>query len=382
MKKIAILGSTGSVGTSALDVIARHKNDFRIVGLTAHSNTRLFARQINRFKPLLAAIGNDEKYQELKHGLKRPKKILKGIEGIEKIASMKEADIIVIAISGMQAILPIISAIKSGKIIALANKEAIVSAGNMIMSMARTRRSMIIPVDSEHSSIFQCLRGEEKKDIKKIFLMGSGGPLKDISRNLFSRLKPKRVLMHPVWKMGKKITVDSATMMNKGLEVIEAHYLFDIGISRIKVLFHPEALLHSLVEFTDGNVMANMFHPDMRIPIFYALNYPERKPTKLPKINFSKLQNMTFQIPDHKKFPALGLSYHALKKGGTYPACLNSANEEAVKFYLRGKIKFTGIVDIVARVLSRHKSVKEPSLDEIFHVDKWARKEANQCRLR
>jgi len=375
MKKIAVLGSTGSVGRNALDVIARHKNDFKVVGLTAYGNARLFARQINRFKPRLAAIGNEEKYAELKSDLKNPKKILKGIEGIKEIASMKEADTVVVAISGTQAIFPIISAIQTGKTIALANKEAIVSAGSIIMSMARTHRSSIIPVDSEHNSIFQCMRGEDKKDIKTIFLMGTGGPLKDVSRSLFGRLKPSRVLAHPVWKMGKKITVDSATMMNKGLEVIEAHHLFGVDVSEIKVLFHPEALVHSMIEFSDGNVTANLFYPDMRLPIFYALNYPERKTASLPKINFSKVKHMTFQIPDYRKFPALGLSYDAAKKKGTSPACLNSANEEAVRLYLAGKIKFTGITDIIRKVLSRHKNIKKPSLDEILYVDKWAREE-------
>ena len=375
MKKVVILGSTGSVGTSALRVIERHKNAFKVVGLTSRGNAKLLAEQANRFKPRLLALDDVSRYSELKRALKNSRKVLKGESGTSEVARMPEADIVLVAISGTSAILPLISAIKAGKKIALANKESIVSAGKIIMSMARTRKAEIIPVDSEHNSIFQCINGNDKRDISKIFLMGTGGPLKDVSKSIFDRLKSSRILKHPVWKMGKKISVDSATMMNKGLEAIEASHLFGMDVSKIEVLLHPEALIHSMIEFADGNLIANLFYPDMKYPIFYALNYPKRTPSKLPRIDFSKTKNLSFQAPNHRKFPALRLCYRAAKKGGTYPACLNSANEEAVGLYLKGKICFTAIVETVKKVLSRHKNIKEPSLDEILYVDKWAKEE-------
>ncbi|MGB2705599.1 MAG: 1-deoxy-D-xylulose-5-phosphate reductoisomerase [Candidatus Omnitrophota bacterium] len=376
MKKIAILGSTGSVGTNALDVIARHKGAFRVVALTANRNAELLARQANRFKPRLLALGDVSRYNELKRALKEPRKVLKGLDGVSEVASMPDADIVIVAVSGTSGILPLVSAIRAKKRIALANKESVVSAGSIIMNMARTRRVQIIPVDSEHNSIFQCINGKDKTAINKIFLMGTGGPLKNVSKSIFDKLKPRQVLAHPVWKMGRKISVDSATMMNKGLEVIEASHLFGISTSKIEVLLHPEAIIHSMVEFNDGNLIANLFYPDMKIPIFYALSYPERVRSRLRRLDFSKIKNISFQKPNLKAFPALGICYEAAKKGGTYPACLNSANEEAVQLYLEGKIKFTAIVDIVKKVLSRHRNIKEPSLDEILYVDREAREEA------
>lgn len=375
MKRVAVLGSTGSVGVNALRVIARHKDKFRVIALTANRNTKLLARQIKRFNVRHIALGDKSQYNELKRELSKPRKVLAGQDGISEIASLGEADIILLAISGTCAIIPLISAIRAGKRIALANKESVVSAGRIIMNMARTHRAEIIPVDSEHNSIFQCIKNEKKDDIEKVFLMGSGGPLRNVSRNIFDRLKPSRILAHPVWKMGKKISVDSATMMNKGLEAIEASHLFGINISRVKVLLHPEAVIHSMVEFRDGNLMANLFSPDMKIPIFYALIYPERKPSGLPRVDFSKINNLSFLEPDLKKFPALRLCYDVARKGGTAAACLNSANECAVGLYLKKRVSFTGIIKIVKKVLSRHKNIKDPSLDEILHVDKWARKE-------
>ena len=378
VKKIVILGSTGSVGTSALQVIARHKNAFKVVGLTAQTNTGLLARQTNRFKPRLIALGDISGYKDLKRALKSPQRVLLGVEGIADIASMKEADIVLVAISGRGALGPLLSAIRAKKTVALANKESIVSAGKIIMKIARGRDVKIIPIDSEHSSIFQCLNGRDASNINKIFLMGTGGPLKNVSKSIFHKLSPSRILSHPVWKMGKKISVDSATMMNKGLEAIEASYLFDMDISKIEVLFHPEALIHSMVEFADGNIIANLFYPDMRIPIFYALSYPKRVRSFLPGLDFSKIKNMSFQKPNRRKFPALELCFNAARRDGTYPACLTSANEEAVKLYLEGRISFTGIVATVAKVFSRHKSVKTPSLDDITGAEEWAEEEVNK----
>jgi len=378
MKKVAILGSTGSVGQNALRVIGAHGDKFRVVGLSAGKNAKLLARQAKKFRPRLLALKDISRYGELKRGLGRPGKVLTGTEGISEIASMREADIVVVAMSGTESIMPVISAIRAKKVIALANKESIVSAGRIITDMARTRGARIIPVDSEHSSIFQCIDGKDAGEIHRVFLMGSGGPLKNVRPGMFDRLKPSRILSHPVWKMGKKITVDSATMMNKGLEVIEASFLFALAVSKIEVLLHPEAIIHSMVEFTDGNVMANLYYPDMRFPLFYALSYPKRPRSRLPRIKFSGGKKISFEKPDTKKFPALELCYRAAKKGGTYPACLNAANEEAVRLYLEGKLNFTGITKTVGKMFARHKKVACPSLDEILAVDRGTKEEVRR----
>ena len=375
MKKIAILGSTGSVGQNALRVIGAHKEKFKVVGLTANTNAGLLSSQINTFKPLQAAIEDTAQYAKLKGMTKERCKIFLGRAGVSQIASMKEADIVIVAISGSSALIPLIAAIKSKKVIALANKECIVSAGDIIMKMAGSNGAEIIPIDSEHNSIFQCVAGEDRKSIKKIFLMGTGGPLKNVPHKQFRTLKPRQVLAHPVWKMGKKITVDSATMMNKGLEIIEASHLFRIPASKIDVLFHPEAIIHSMVEFNDGNVMANLFYPDMKMPIFYALSYPKRQISRINKLDFSKIKKFSFETPDHNKFPSLRLCYKMAEAGGTYPAVLSSANEEAVLLYLKGKIGFVDIVKLVSKVLSRHKNKNRPSLQDILEVDRWAKEE-------
>jgi len=378
MKRIVILGSTGSVGQNALGVISRHKGAFRVVGLTANRNAKLLARQANRFKPRLLALGDISRYNELKKALKEPRKVLKGPEGVSEVASMPDADIVIVAVSGTSGLLPLISAIRAKKTIALANKESVVAAGPIIMGMARSRGVVIIPVDSEHNSIFQCISERDRQAVSKIFLMGTGGPLKNTPKSVFEKLKPRQVLAHPVWKMGRKISVDSATMMNKGLEIIEASHLFGIGAPRIEVLFHPEAVIHSMVEFTDGNIIANLFCPDMKIPIFYALNYPKRNRSRLGRLDFSKIKNISFQNPNVKNFPALRVCREAAKKGGTYPACLTGANEEAVRLYLGRKIKFTAIVSVVEKVLSRHKNIKNPSLDEILYTDREAKEEVRR----
>lgn len=378
MKKIVILGSTGSVGRNALDVVARHRDMFEVVGLTAYRSAKLLAVQANRFNVPHLALGDISQYGSLKKALGRKANVFKGPEGIAEVASLSQADVVLVAISGNSAIIPLMQAIRKRKRIALANKESIVSAGSIIMDMARSRGVEIIPVDSEHNSIFQCIKEENKTAVKKIFLMGTGGPLKDVPKGMFDRLKPSRVLAHPVWKMGKKISVDSATMMNKGFEVIEASCLFGVAPSVIEILLQPEAIVHSMVEFADGNIMANLFSPDMRLPIFYALSYPERRPSRLPRPDFSKIRKISFQKPSLTKFPAIGLCYEVCKKGGTYPACLTSANEEAVKLYLKGRINFTGIVNIVIKVLSRHKNIAKPSLGEILAVDTWAREEVSR----
>ena len=375
MKNVVILGSTGSVGKNALRIISEHKDSFRVIGLTAFKNAKLLASQNNAFKPKLIALGDTHRCSEINENFKNPGKVLRGEEGVSEVACMKEADVVVVAISGASSVKPLLAAIKAGKRIALANKESIVAAGEIIMNMARRYGAEIIPVDSEHNSIFQCLQGEDKNNIRKIYLMGTGGPLRDVPARRFDKLRPSRILKHPVWRMGKKISVDSATMMNKGLEIIEASHLFGVAADKIEVLFHPEAIIHSMIEFKDRNVIANLFCPDMRFPIFYALNYPKRVASRLPKIDFAKLGNMSFKKPDHKKFPALELSYRVARLGGTYPACLNAANEGAVELYLKGKIKFTDIIKIIKRATSRHRSIKDPSLEEILYIDRETKME-------
>lgn len=378
MKKIAILGSTGSVGANALRLIASHENRFKVVGLAAHSNTDLLFKQASRFSPKLIAIGNTARREGLRRRPSGVKRVLSGPEGVCEVAAMKEADIVLLAISGIAGIMPLVSAIKAGKRVALANKESVVSAGRIIMDMAKTCRATIIPVDSEHNSIFQCINNQDKRSIKKIYLMGTGGPLKNVPGKMFDRLESSRILAHPVWRMGRKISIDSATMMNKGLEAIEASNLFDIDISKIEILIHPEAVIHSMVEFRDGNVMANLFYPDMKMPVFYALSYPERQDSGLRRIDFRKIKNISFKQPDYKRFPALRLCYGAAEKGGTYPAALNGANEEAVRLYLEGSIKFTSIVKLVKKILSKHKSVSRPSLEDVLSVNEWAKEEVRR----
>ena len=375
MKKIVILGSTGSVGKSALDVVEKHKNSFRVLALTAHTNAELLAKQAKHFNAGFVGMADPSASCKLRGILKKTCKVFSGAEGIKEIAGLKEADMVLVAISGTSAIGPLIASIKAGKRIALANKESIVSAGKIIIDMAKRYGADIIPVDSEHSSIFQCIRKEDKRKIRRIFLMGSGGPLKDVPKSLFKGLTLPEVLKHPVWKMGRKITVDSATMMNKGLEAIEASRLFGIDISEISILLHPEAAIHSMVEFKDGNVMANLFYPDMRIPIFYAFTYPDRQTAHLPRLNLSRIREMTFRRPDKKKFPAIETCYEAAKRGGTLTACLNSANEEAVRLYLEGKIGFTNIAKFVKSAMKRHRVISNPSLSQIFSVDAWAKEE-------
>lgn len=379
MKRVVVLGSTGSIGTSALDVMRRDTAHFKIVGLAANNNIELLARQSRYFNVKKIAVGNTASVRELKKKIPSGVKIYPGIEGVREIARLKEADIVVAAIGGTEASLKsLIAAVGAGKRIALASKEALVSAGDIVMKLARDKKADIIPVDSEHSAIFQCLVNCGTKDVKTLYLTGTGGPLRKVKKSFFDRLPISRVMKHPKWKMGRKITVDSATLMNKGLEVIEAKHLFGMKPEDIKVLLHPEAIIHSMVEFNDGSVMANLFYPDMRLPLFYALNFPERKANLFPKIDFFKIKNLTFEKPSFRKFPALELAYDALRKGASTCAVLNAANEEAVSLYLEGRMKFTGIVDTVRKVMKLHRAVKNPSLNDILDIDRWAREETKR----
>lgn len=379
MKKIAILGSTGSVGINTLKVIAKHPDKFKVVALSCDSNAELLARQANRFKPRLLAINASSKIKTLKDGLSPSLgkvRILSGPQGLEELAKVSDAHLAVMAVSGSTSLVPLIRAIEAKKDIALASKEPLVSAGDIVMSMVGRHKVRLIPVDSEHSAIFQCLVGKDPKELKKIYLTGTGGPLRSVKKSLFNKLPQSRILSHPKWKMGKKITVDSATLMNKGLEVIEAKRLFGLSEEKIKVLIHPEAIVHSLVEFIDGVLLAQMAVPDMRLPIQFALNFPSRMKFDALNVDFVKLNSLTFHNPDLKKFPCLGLAYEVLRKGGSFPAVLNAANEEAVRLYLNGEIKFGSIPKIIEKVLSLHKGVYGFALSDVIDIDNWARNEA------
>jgi len=376
MKRIAVLGSTGSIGVNTLDVIRRSKNDFKVVALSADSSVDLLARQARAFHPAAICAGSEFLANEAKRLVGSGVKVLSGTAGLKEIVSRKDVDLVIFAISGSACLVPLVEAIKNKKSIALANKEAMVSAGPLLMALAAKNKVRILPVDSEHSAIFQCI-GSRSAGLSKIYLTGSGGPLLDVDRNRFDTLPKSFILRHPKWNMGKKISVDSATMMNKGLEIIEAKYLFGIDERRIEVLIHPEAIVHSMVEMSDGAVLAQMALPDMRLPIQYALTYPGRSDAIVKRVDFAKVASLTFRKPDTDKFPCLELARDAARAGGTAPAVLCAADEEAVKCYLEGNIKFSGISETIEKVLSRHKNNRRKALSigGILDADGWAREE-------
>jgi 1-deoxy-D-xylulose-5-phosphate reductoisomerase len=380
MKRIAILGSTGSIGISALDIIEKNQERFEVVALAAGQNVNLIKKQIEKFRPKFVALKNKEKAFKLGKVLTKNNniKILYGEEGLKEIASCAAADMVLSAISGAAGLMPTLAAIEAGKDIALANKETMVIAGEIVTKQARKRGVKILPVDSEHSAIFQCLEGQKRNNLLRIILTASGGPFLNFTKKKLTEVTPRQALRHPKWKMGKKITIDSASLMNKGLEVIEARWLFNLGYNNIDVLIHPQSVVHSMVEFIDGSILAQMGIPDMRIPIAYALTYPERITNDLPPLNLLETGNLEFYKPDIKKFPCLSLAYNAGISGGTNPAVLNAANEIAVEAYINGKIKFTDLPKIIEKVLASHNSVKNPSLEEILHADRWARIQASQ----
>jgi 1-deoxy-D-xylulose-5-phosphate reductoisomerase len=380
--RIALLGSTGSIGVNALKVIASLGDRFEITALSADSNIKKLSAQARNFTPKVLCIGDAALAGRLKTLVHSDIKILSGTGGLEEIVSSGDVDMVIFAISGSLCIAPLIRAIKNRKRIALANKESLVSAGAIVMPLAKKNNVPIIPIDSEHSAIFQCLGSEKRPFLNKIYLTATGGPLLDIPKSRFDRYSRDFILKHPRWKMGSKISVDSATMMNKGLEVIEARWLFDIEEEKIDVLVHPEAAVHSMIELIDGTVFAQISLPDMRIPIQYAITYPNRFCTEVEFLDFSKMKNLSFRKPDLHKFPCLRLAREALKDGGTYPAVLNASDEEVVKDYLKGGIKFSRIPAVIEKVLERHKrSKKEPSIGDIMEAESWAREETTRlCR--
>ncbi|MBF0493893.1 MAG: 1-deoxy-D-xylulose-5-phosphate reductoisomerase [Candidatus Omnitrophica bacterium] len=372
MKNIALLGSTGSVGRNVLEIVRQFPKQFRIKALSSNKNTDLLLDQVAEFKPESVAIGASEEYLTVKKSLGSTVKVYEGTDGMCRLASEKDIDVVFLAVSGTIALPPLIEAIKNGKIIALASKEPIVSAGSYVMPLLAASKARLLPVDSEHSAVMSCIGQRKHSDIETIYLTGSGGSLWHRKENGFLNVTVDEVLSHPKWNMGKKITVDSATLMNKGLEVIEARWLFDITPGSIKVLIHPEAVIHSIVEFKDGTSLANLFMPDMRFPILTALAYPDIYKSDLPKVDLYKIKNLSFFEADRKHFPALELAYEALEKGGTLPAVLNSSNEAAVKLFLSGKINFDKIVGTVEKIMRKHQIVYKPSLKDIMEAESWA----------
>lgn len=374
MKRIALIGSTGSIGRNALDVVRAHPDEFKIVSLAARGSAELLREQIKEFRPRLVALHDEKKAGELRRSLNSSKtRVASGIDGLTECATAKDADIVLVASSGSVGLLPTLEAIRCGKDIALANKEPLVMAGELVFKEAKKHRVSVLPIDSEHSAIFQCLNGNDKKELKRIYLTGSGGPLRKIDKKKFDSLSPEFVVKHPKWNMGKKISVDSATLMNKGLELIEARWFFDTPIEKIKVLIHPEAVIHSMVEFVDGAIIAQLGMADMRLPIQYALSYPRRLSLHMPGVDFAKVRSLNFEEPDLKRFPCLSLAVEAAKEGGTATAVLNAANEELVHKFLNHKIKLTKIAENIGKILKKHKVVKNPSLRDILEADRWAR---------
>lgn len=377
MKNIAILGSTGSIGTNALRIVKSRQKEFRVIGISGYSNVRLLARQIKEFKPEIVSVKDESVICKLERLVS-----LKGIKvypqeiGLNKIATNPKVKILLVATSGIVSLKPTLAAIEKGKIIALANKETLVMAGQIVMESIKKNNGIIIPVDSEHSAIFQCLKQEDIKKLKRIYLTGSGGPFRNFKNNQLGKVTLAMALKHPKWKMGKKITIDSATLMNKGLELIEARWLFDVAPEKIEVIIHPEAVIHSMVEFCDRSIIAQLGITDMRLPIQYAFDYPQRIANNLASIDFLKTKALTFFKPDRSSFPCLDIAQQVAVKGGSSGAVMNAANEIAVQAFLAEKIKFTEISNVVASVLKKHNFIKQPVLDEIFSLDVWARREA------
>lgn len=370
MKKIAILGSTGSIGTQTLEVV-RENGDIEVLALAAGSNITLLEAQIREFGPKLAAVWSEEKARELKSRVRDlDVRVVSGMDGLLETAAMPEAEILVTAIVGMIGIRPTIEAIKAGKDIALANKETLVTAGHIIMPLAKERGVSILPVDSEHSAIFQSLQGGQQKALHKILLTASGGPFRGKTRAELEEIQVEDALKHPNWEMGKKITIDSSTMVNKGLEVIEAKWLFGVSVDQVEVVVQPQSVIHSMVEFEDGAVMAQLGTPDMKLPIQYALFYPDRHPVPGNRqLDLFDVAKLTFQKPDMETFTGLRLAFEAAKTGGTMPTVFNAANERAVELFLHNKIRFLQIAEVIAAAMEEHKVVSDPNVEQILEAE-------------
>ena len=378
-KRIAILGSTGSIGTQALEVISNHPDKFTVEVLTAFNNVDLLIRQSIRHKPNVVVIGNEKLYEQTRAALEMyPIKVFCGPEAIAQVTAFDSVDMVLTAMVGFSGLKPTLEAVRAGKNIALANKETLVVAGELIMQEAGAKRVAVIPVDSEHSAVYQCLVGEGNNHIEKIILTASGGPFREWKLKDLEEVSPEQALRHPNWCMGPKITIDSATLMNKGLEVIEARWLFGVGPDEIEVVVHPQSIIHSMVQFNDGSIKAQMGLPDMRLPIQYAFSYPERFFSDFERFDFLKYPSLTFEKPDTKIFRNLALSYEALGKGGNWPCIMNAANEVAVEAFLKEQIGFLQIPDVIEQTLGKSVYIKAPQLEDLFNSDLEARRVAKE----
>lgn len=375
-KNISVLGSTGSIGLQTLEVISSFPNKFSIIGLAARDNLGLLAEQIKRFSPKIVSVDTEASAETLQKKLGKTQTVIYfGSEGLVKVSTHKDADTVVVAVPGSAGIVPTFEAIKLRKNIALASKEVLVAAGDIIMKEAARKKISLVPIDSEHSGIAQCLKGEDPLKIKRVILPASGGPFLELPKEKLSKVTVSEALAHPNWRMGEKISVDSATLMNKGFEVIEAHHLFGLDYSKIDVIMHPQSIVHAFIEFVDGSFLAQLSAPDMRIPIQYALLDKERSQNKFELMNLAKVGTLSFAAWDKERFPCLEYAYMAGKRGGTLPAVLNAANNEAVRLFLEGRIKFTDIAVLVKQAMDKHFNTSEPTLEDILAADQWAKKE-------
>jgi len=380
MKRITLLGATGSVGRRALELVSAFPDALSVEGLAARgSNVPLLAELCRRYRPKAVAVLEADAMDALARALPHPRpELLSGSHGLVTLAAQSDADVVLSALVGGAGLLPTMAAIQAGKNIALANKETLVMAGSLMTSAARARKVSLLPVDSEHSAIFQCLQGHNRSDVRRIILTASGGPFRQLSREALAHVTVADALKHPTWKMGAKITTDSATLMNKGLEIIEARWLFDLAPEQIAVVVHPQSIVHSMVEYIDGSIIAQLGVADMGIPILYALTYPERRPCPAPALNLAEVGQLTFHEPDMEKFPCLALAWQALARGGSAPVTLNAANEVGVAAFLDGRIRFTQIPELIAEVLDRVPVQELPTIQECVAVDREARRVAGE----
>ncbi len=382
MKRLAILGSTGSIGRTTLRVVSESSGRYTVETLAANDNWKLISEQAREFRPARLAMSSAEAAGELKKELAPDVELLSGPDALEAAIRSSEADLVVSAVSGAVGLAPTLATLDTGRDIALANKESIVMAGSLVMQKASDTGSTVIPVDSEHSAIFQAMRGEKRDHVRRIMLTASGGPFRTASRRHMARVTPREALEHPTWGMGTKITIDSATMMNKALEIVEAKWLFGLEVSQIDVVVHPQSVVHSLVEYCDGSTIAQMGYPDMAVPVRFALAYPEREKANAKRLDLPDIESLTFHRPDFERFPALQLGYRAAEEGGSMGAVMNAANEVAVRAFLESRIGFLDIVEIAERVMDLHRVVHPSEVAEIMEIDSWARKEAEKCTIR
>ena len=372
MKKIGILGATGSIGTQTLEIVRNHRDEVQVVALAAGKNAALLEKQIREFEPRLAVLWDEEASRDLKERVSDlDVKVLSGMEGLLEIAAMEEMEALVTAVVGMIGVQPTLAAIEHGKDILLANKETLVTAGHLLMPLAKEKGVKILPVDSEHSAIFQSLNGEKKSRVKKILLTASGGPFRGKKREELAGMRVEDALKHPNWSMGRKITIDSATMVNKGLEVMEAKWLFDVELDQIQVVVQPQIIIHSMIEYADGSIIAQLGLPDMKLPIQYALFYPDRKPMPGPELDFYELAQITFEKPDLETFTGLQLAFDAMRIGGSMPTVYNAANEKAVGLFLNRKISFLQIPEIIEMCMEQHRVIANPSVAQILETERW-----------